>query len=153
MATLETLKDRIGEEYLSDWRVITQEMVLSHSASTGDSDPFHDDPEWARTHTRFGGTIVQGFLLLSQLTWFTRHPAGEPLDDVDFIMNYGFDRVRFIRPVPVGKPVRARRRLLAVDDRGHHAILRFAVTYEVEGSAEPYVAAEWLGSAQKKRPS
>ncbi len=60
--------------------------------------------------------------------------------------------VRQDRPVPVGKPIRARRRLLAVDDRGSRAVLKFSVTIEVEGSAEPHVMAEWLGSAQKKRP-
>ena len=68
------------------------------------------------------------------------------------ILNYGFDKIRFIRPVPVGKQIRARRRLLAVDDRGSRAVLKFSVTIEVEGSALPHVMAEWLGSAQKKSP-
>lgn len=152
VATLEQLKTRIGEEFLSDWRVITQEMVSAHSALTGDADPFHDDVEWSKANTPFGGTIVQGFLLLSQLTWLSRHPASEPLDDVEYIMNYGFDKVRFVRPVPTGKPIRARRRLLAVDDRGQRAVLKFGVTIEGDGSTEPYVVAEWMGSAQKKRP-
>lgn len=150
MATLQQLKQDIGREVLSDWRVITQEMVDTYSALTGDADPFHDDVEWSKANTPFGGTIVQGFLLLANLTWFTRHPPEEPLDDVEYVLNYGFDKIRFIRPVPVGKPIRARRRLVAVDDRPSRAVLWFAVTIEVEGSPEPHVIAEWLGSAQKK---
>ncbi len=154
MATLAQLKSKLGRETLSDWRVITQEMVDTYSVLTGDADPFHDDPEWTKANTSFGGTIVQGFFLLANLTWFTRHPAGEPIDDVEYVLNYGFDKVRFIRPVPVGKPIRARIRLLDVEDRGPtRAVLRFGVAVEVEGSAEPHVVAEWLGSAQKKTAS
>ena len=152
MTTLAHLKDRIGDEFVSDWRLITQDMVDSYSALTGDADPFHDDVAWSKANTPFGGTIVQGFFLLANLTWLARHPATEPIDDVDYILNYGFDKIRFIRPVPVGKPIRARRRLLAVDDRGSRAVLRFGVTIEVQGSDEPHVIAEWLGSAQKRRP-
>jgi len=151
MATLAQLKSTLGRETISDWRVITQEMVDTYSTLTGDADPFHDDPEWTKANTPFGGTIVQGFFLLAHFTWFTRHPAGEPIDDVEYVLNYGFDKVRFIRPVPVGKPIRARIRLLDVDDRGaSRAVLRFGMTIEVEGSPEPHVVAEWLGSAQKK---
>lgn len=150
MTTLEHLKGTIGQEFISDWRLITQEMVDRYSALTGDADPFHDDVEWAKANTPFGGTIVQGFFLLANFTWLARNPAGEPIDDVEYILNYGFDKVHFVRPVPVGKPIRARRRLLAVDHRGSRAVLKFAVTIEVEGSDEPHVVAEWPGSAQKK---
>jgi acyl dehydratase len=153
MATLTDLQSAIGRETFSAWRVITQEMVSAYSALTGDSDPFHDDPEWSRANTPFGGTIVQGFLLLANLTWFTRHPAGEPLEDVEYVMNYGFDWVRFVRPVPVGRPIRARLTLTDVIDRGNRAVLKYTVAIEVEGSPEPHVVAEWLGSAQKKRPA
>lgn len=150
MATLEHLKTRIGQESVSDWRIITQDMVNAYSALTGDADPFHDDVEWARANTPFGGTIVQGFLLLAHFTWFARNPGGEPIDDVEYVLNYGFDKVRFVRPVPTGKPIRARMLLLGVDDRGPRAVLKFGVTIEVEGSSEPHVVAEWMGSAQKR---
>jgi acyl dehydratase len=150
VATLEQFKTGIGREFVSDWRVVTQEMVSSHSAMTGDADPFHDDVEWSKANTPFGGTIVQGFLLLAQFTWLARHPPSEPLDDVEYIMNYGFDKVRFVRPVPTGTAIRARRRLVAVEDRGARAVIKFSVILEGEGSSEPFVVAEWLGSAQKR---
>lgn len=153
MPTLADLAARIGEERLSDWRTITQEMVDAHAATTGDADPFHNDVEWSKTHTPWGGTIVQGFLLLSQFTWFLRHPPMLALDDVEMIMNYGFNRIRIVRPVLTGTALRARIKLLEVDDRGSRAVLRYAITLESEGHADPHVVAEWLGSAQKKPPA
>jgi acyl dehydratase/sugar lactone lactonase YvrE len=121
MATLAELRNRIGEERVSDWRVITQEMVDGHAALTGDADPFHNDVEWSRANTPWHGTIVQGFLLLGHFTWFLRHAGQAPLDDVEMIMNYGFNRIRFVRPVLTGTPIRARITLLEVDDRGSRA--------------------------------
>lgn len=150
MATLTQLATRVGAEWLSDWRTITQDMVDAHAKLTGDADPFHNDVEWSKANTAWGGTIVQGFLLLSHLTWFIRHPAQEPLEDVAMVSNYGFNRVRFVRPVLTGTPLRARITLLEVDDRGNRAVLRYGVALESEHQEGPHVVAEWVASAQKK---
>jgi acyl dehydratase len=150
MATLAELKTQIGHERLSDWRTITQEMVDTHAAVTGDADPFHNDVEWSKANTPWGGTIVQGFLLLSHFTWFFRHPTQDRLDDVVMVMNYGFNKVRFVRPVLTGTPIRARIRLLDVEDRGTRAVLRYSLTIEGKDQEGPLAVAEWVGSAQKK---
>jgi acyl dehydratase len=150
MTTLADLTTRIGEERLSDWRVITQEMVDAHAALTGDADPFHNDVEWSRAHTQWKGTIVQGFLLLGHFTWFLRNPAQPPLDDVAWIMNYGFNRIRFVRPVLTGTPIRARITLLEVDDRGDRAVIRHSLVIESEAQTGPHVVAEWVGFALKR---
>jgi acyl dehydratase len=150
---LTDLAARIGEERVSDSRVITQEMVDAHAALTGDADPFHNDVEWSRSHTPWNGTIVQGFLLLGHFTWFLRHPAQPPLDDVEWIMNYGFNRIRFVRPVLTGTPIRARITLLEVDDRGNRAVIRYGIAIESEAQNTPHVVAEWVGSAQKRSPA
>jgi len=154
MTTLAELKSRIGEEGVSDWRVITQEMVDAHAALTGDADPFHNDVEWSRANAPWHATIVQGFLLLGHFTWFLRHAGQAPLDDVEMILNYGFNRIRFVRPVLTGTPIRARITLLEVDDRGGRAVIRYGIAIESETQSGPHVVAEWLGSAQKKaRPA
>ena len=49
-------------------RVVTQEMVDTHAATTGDAQWIHNDPEPARRESPFGGPIAQGFLLLALLT-------------------------------------------------------------------------------------
>ena len=69
-------------------------------------------------------------------------------------MNYGFNRIRFVRPVLTGTPIRARITLLEVDDRGGRAVIRYGIAIESETQSGPHVVAEWLGSAQKKaRPA
>ena len=148
MTTPLELKTSVGREWVSSWRPIDQVMVNVHAALTGDADPIHNDPDWARRETPFGGTIVQGFLTLSHLTWFARHAITEPIAGVKYTLNYGFDKVRFVRPIPTGRRVRARFRLLQVTERGDRAIIKYGVTVEVEGSSEVHVAAEWLFAAQ-----
>ena len=67
-------------------------------------------------------------------------------DDVAFALNYGFDRVRFIRPVPVGSRVRAHMALAGVEPRGDgRYLLRIDASLEREGELAPCVAAQWLG--------
>ena len=67
-------------------------------------------------------------------------------DDVAFALNYGFDRLRFIRPVPVDSRVRARMALAGVEPRGEgRYLLRIDASLEREGEAEPCLAAQWLG--------
>ena len=150
---LADLAAHIGEERVSDWRIITQQMVDAHAILTGDADPHHNDVEWARANTPWQGTIVQGFLLLGQFTWFMRNPPRKPpIDDVEYSLNYGFNRVRFVRPVLTGTPIRARIKLLEVDDRGDRAVLRYSITIESEAEERPHVVAEWVGSVQKRLP-
>ena len=77
-----------------------------------------------------------------------------PLPDVLFFLNYGVDRLRFLRPVPVGSRLRACVRLTGVDllpeikaARGWPAKLRMAVEAEVEGEETlgPAMVVELLG--------
>ena len=59
-------------------------------------------------------------------------------------LNYGFDNVRFISPVPVGSRVRMRAALKAVEDTGGGARARIAQTFEREGQDKPVCVAESL---------
>jgi len=144
--TIESARRRIGEELgLSDWVTIDQAKLDTHARTTGDEDWLHNDPERAAHESPFGGkTIAQGSLLLSMLVGFVNQIA--PLaDDVAYGLNYGFDRVRFIRPVPVDSRVRARMVLEDVRPKGHgRYLVTIEATLEEEGADEPRLAAEWL---------
>ena len=60
-------------------------------------------------------------------------------------INYGLDRVRFPAPVRVGKRVRARSELLAVERVGANILqLKRKVTFEIEGEDKPGCVAEAL---------
>jgi acyl dehydratase len=60
-------------------------------------------------------------------------------------VNYGFDRVRFVRPVPSGSQVRGRFTLRAVTPRSAREWqLTYDVSVEIEGAEKPALAATWL---------
>ena len=60
-------------------------------------------------------------------------------------MNYGFDRVRFVRPVPAGSRVRGHFTLRGVTPRSAREWqLTYDVSLEVEGAEKPALAATWL---------
>ena len=144
-STLEAARQRIGEELgLSDWATIDQAKLDDHARITGDEDWLHNDPERAARESPFGKTIAQGSLLISMLVGFVTQIA--PLaDDIAYGLNYGFDRVRFIRPVSVDSRIRGRMVLKDVRLKGDNRYLvTIEATIEQEGADQPRVAAEWL---------
>ena len=129
---------------VSEWKLIDQAAIDAFSELTGDAGPIHNDPVEAARVSPFGGTIVQGSFLLACFTSFAKS-LDLPQTNVAFRMNYGFDRVRIIAPVPTGRPIRAS---FVMDDlvaRGSHAaVMSMATTVEIEGSETPAVVADWL---------
>ena len=143
--SLDAAKERVGEDLgVSDWKLIDQALVNGFADLTGDWQFIHVDPQ-AAAQTPFGGTIAHGFLTLSLLATLLPPKAIE-LDGMLMSINYGFDRVRFIQPVRVGKRVRARHRLAALDEKGAgRVLLTTQVVMEVEGEERPAISADWLG--------
>lgn len=144
-ASLESLKGRIGEEVgVSSWRTVDQGMIDRFAEVTGDHQFIHVDPVRAAAETPFGGTIAHGFLTLSLLSAMGQEAM--PLIEGRVMgINYGFDRVRFLSPVPVGAKVRGRFVLAEITPRARkEAMLRYQVTIEIEGSARPALAADWI---------
>lgn len=143
-------RDKIGALLgPSSWRVVTQAATSAFGESTDDQDPMHVDPEWAAAHSPFGGTIAFGFWTLAMLTSMVREISGTTLGDPEAPehtgVNYGFNRVRFIEPVPVGSRIRARMTPLDVVAQGRDRLLvTMQVEIEVEGRQRPAVSAEWL---------
>src|ERR1044072_7571183 len=84
---------------------IGQDRVNLFAAATDDHQWIHVDPERAADGP-FGGAIAHGLLTLSLLPPFM-HDLYR-VDNVAMAINYGFNKVRFITPVPVGAKLRAR---------------------------------------------
>jgi acyl dehydratase len=89
--------------------------------------------------------VAHGFLTLSLLPSLLSQcaPFRCPM-----ILNYGFDRIRFIGPVPSGSRIRAAFTLAEVqksDDTS--ATLTWKVEVTVEGADRPALAATWLQRA------
>lgn len=146
---LPALTALVGSEVgVSEWKMIDQAMIDGFAALTGDDGPIHTDPEEARRVAPFGGTIVQGFMMLSHLTGFAKS-LQIPQDGIAFRLNYGFDRVRIITPVPVDSRIRGRFTIDKIQDRGSDgALLTFKAHVELDGSDTPAVIADWLAYLQ-----
>ena len=145
MTAVSALQGLIGQEVgVSRWIEVSQARIDAFADCTEDHQFIHVDPEAARA-TPFGGTIAHGFLTLS-LASAMSYDAVRPLDGVVMGVNYGFDKLRFLAPVPAGSRIRGRFRLLAADDKGQGRwLLKHELTVEIEGGDKPALIAEWLG--------
>ena len=82
-------------------RTITEADIVIHAGQTGDFYPHHMDAEWCKTQP-FGQRIAHGTLIFSVAVGMT---AGE-VNPVAF--SYGYDRLRFIKPVFIGDTITVR---------------------------------------------
>ncbi len=143
--TLTTAEE--SEELVSDWLLIDQAMNTSFGELTLDPDPMHIDPEWANANGSYGGTIVYGFLTISLLSYLI-HTVREEMPDAQkdgHYLNYGFDRLRLISPIPTGSRIRGRFAFTApeTDEKGRR-LNHYECTIEIEGQERPALVAEWL---------
>ena len=143
------LPSLIGQEVgVSRWIEVDQARIDAFAKITEDEQFIHVDPERAKA-TPFGGTIAHGFLTLS-LASAMSYDAVAPLEGVVMGVNYGFERLRFLAPVPAGSRIRGRFKLLSAEDKGVQDgvtrwLLKHELTVEIEGADKPALIAEWLG--------
>jgi acyl dehydratase len=138
------LESKVGTQLgVSDWLLIDQERVNQFADVTLDHQFVHVDPERARA-TPFGGTIAHGFLTLALLVPLCLDFIPE-LENRTLLVNYGFDKVRFVAPVRVGKRIRALGVLAEVTERKPgNVIMKLDVTVEIENDPKPALSAQWL---------
>ena len=145
-ATIELgqMKALVGHEVgISDWMAIPQSRIDKFADVIDDHQFIHVDPI-AAARTPLGGTIAHGFLTLSLMSQMS-YQVVPKIANQTMSINYGFDKVRFLAPVPAGAEVRGRFTLVSADERKPGEILlRFAATVEMRGSDKPALAAEWL---------
>ncbi len=143
----EELESYVGKHLgYSEWMVVDQDRVNAFADVTLDHQYIHVDPE-AAAQTPFGGTIAHGFLTLSLLVHLTADLTVAP-ERTLMSINYGFDKVRFLAPVRVGKAIRAgvEVREIAAKGPGRY-LMTYGVTVEIEGEDKPALVADWLGMA------
>ena len=130
---------QIGE---SGWLLITQERVSAFADVTGDHQFIHTDPARAAA-TPFGGPVAHGFLNLSLLAGDLSGGAID-IQGAAMTVNYGLNRVRFVTPVRVGRRVRNRSVLQALEEGPGYVQLTVLNTVEIEGEDRPALVAETL---------
>ena len=139
------VQDRLGAEIgVSGWQTIDQTMIDTFGTVTLDRQFIHNDPARAKVESPFGGTIAHGFLVLSLASRFAFDSFPEMEGQV-MGMNYGFDKVRFLTPVPCDARVRGRFVAKDVVRKSDTQLLQTsALTIEIEGSTKPALVADWL---------
>ncbi|MEP3055253.1 MaoC family dehydratase [Ascidiaceihabitans sp.] len=152
MTHIETAKAameaQIGTEVgVSNWITVDQAMIDDFAKTTHDDQWIHIDPERAKAETPFGGTIAHGFLTLSLASRFA-YDCFDMAEGQVMGINYGFNKLRFLKPVTAGSRLRGRFVLTSVTQRNATDLLREnALTIEIEGSDTPALVADWLGLA------
>jgi len=141
------LGDYVGKVIgTSDWFPVTQERINAFADATDDWQFIHLDQEKAKD-TPFGGTIAHGFLTLSLLTPMLSKVNLVP-EGLKMAVNYGFNKVRFIAPVPSGSNIRATVKLDSVEEkRPGEFMMVNTITVDIEGSETPALIAEWITMA------
>jgi acyl dehydratase len=99
----------VGQARQTTGRTITETDIVLHAGQTGDFFPHHMDEEWCKTQP-FQKRIAHGTLLFSIAIGLTSSQVNE------VSMNYGYDRLRFIRPVFIGDTIRVEVKIKGVSD-------------------------------------
>ncbi|MFD9123237.1 AMP-binding protein [Kitasatospora sp. NPDC059571] len=136
------MRRSIGQElFVTDWVPVTQdsEQAFQRAALLREDflgfAPDNGDP--------WGDSLVSGFLLLSMIVAFHKKHLRLDLDG-GYGLNYGVDKVRFVRPVLTHERVRLRAELVALEEKSPGRLRCLTRnTLEVEG-AGPAMIADWI---------
>ncbi|WOO42698.1 MaoC family dehydratase [Rubellicoccus peritrichatus] len=127
-------------------RTITETDIVMHAGQTGDFYPHHMDAEWCKTQD-FKQRIAHGTLIFSVAIGMT---AGE-INPVAF--SYGYDRLRFIKPVFIGDTITCR---ATIADKRPYKKPEFGVVVEkveaINQHGDVVMACEHLLLVEKKEP-
>ena len=125
-------------------RTITETDIVLHAGQTGDFYPHHMDAEWCKTQD-FKQRIAHGTLIFSVAVGMT---AGVINPEA---FSYGYDRLRFIKPVFIGDTIRVR---VTIKEKREHKKPGFGVVSELvevfNQQQETVLACEHLLLVRKK---
>jgi acyl dehydratase len=139
---VDEVRAAVGQQLgYSDYQVVDQQDVDAFAALTGDDQWIHVDVERAASGP-FGGTIAHGLLTLSLGPRLARSVFR--IDGMKMGVNYGYNKIRFPAPVPVGAKIRLGVTVADVSEvpGGLQVTLNFV--WEVEGGVKPACIAEML---------
>lgn len=125
---------------VSDWLTIDEDMNQAFAVVTRDPVPMQID----------GQRYAHGFLTLSLLSDLMASALqiegpGSAVPE-GYLLNYGFNRMRLIEPIPFGTRIRGHFRTAesGVTKRGSVTIIPIDVEIEIEGTERPALVGEWL---------
>jgi len=128
-------KEYIGKELgTSDWYEVTQEEVNQYGEVVGDMQWIHTDPERAKKESPYGVTVAHGNWVLSIVHPKLLFQLYKTIE-TKMIVNYGWNKVRFPAPTPIGKRIRLVAKVVNVREAN-------TGTYDVEMEYKVYIEGE-----------
>jgi acyl dehydratase len=100
----------LNEKRSTGGRTVTETDIVIHAGQSGDFFPHHMDEEWCKTQP-FKKRIAHGTLIFTIAVGLTAHLINE------VAMTYGYDRLRFIKPVFIGDTIKA---TVTISDKKEH---------------------------------
>ena len=131
-------KNYVGKELgTSDWYEVTQDEVTDFGKIVGDMQWIHVDPERAEKESPYGTTVAHGNWLLS-IAYPKLFTQLYTSINTRMAINYGWNKIRFPAPTPVGKRIRLIAKVLNVREVGNDAYdVEFDYKIYVEGESKP----------------
>ncbi len=91
----------VGEKFVSPGRTLTESDITAFAGLTGDWHELHTNKQYAEK-TIFGERIAHGMLVFSLGSALGLRLGKYVLTPRSFIALYGFESVRFVKPVKIG---------------------------------------------------
>jgi len=128
----EDLEQLVGKHIgVSDYMLVSQEIINTFADATMDHQWIHTDPERAAVESPFHHTIAHGFLTLSLLTHHWNQLV--QVNNLRQTVNYGIDKVKFGHPVLAGQRVRVSAYLHSLANLRGVAKTQIKFCMEIEG--------------------
>ncbi|MBP5770154.1 MAG: MaoC family dehydratase [Bacteroidaceae bacterium] len=113
---------------VSDYVQVDQQRINLFADATLDHQWIHVDEERCKTESPFGQTIVHGYLTLSLLPYLWDQII--QVNNLERLVNYGMDKMKFGQPVLSGQSVRLTTHLEALANlRG---AIRMSIKFKIE---------------------
>ncbi len=139
----EQVKKFIGKSLgESAWFEVSQEVIDAFAKATHDNQWIHINPEMAKS-TPFGTTIAHGLLTLSLSPKFMYEIY--EVKNTKMGINYGSDKVRFLKPVLSGSKVKMKASLKEVSEMPNDGLkMIVSANFYIENNEKPVCVADLI---------
>ena len=104
----------VGQRFTSGGRTVTDADIRLYLGATGTAHPNHTDEEYCKRYPLLKGVCAPGVLVLGLLDAFIAETVTQQMASS---MNYGHDKVRYVRPVYTHDTVHAEIEVVACTPR------------------------------------
>ena len=119
----------------SEWLEVSQERINMFADATLDHQWIHVDVERAKAESPYKSTIAHGYLTLSLLPKMWNEII--KVNNLQMMVNYGMDKMRFGKPVLAGSRVRLVTDLAAIENLRGICKAQISFKIEIEGERKP----------------